>query len=360
LRATVGLSEKVHLTDLNLNQIIEQLVAMGEAPYRARQVYAAVYRSLATDFEGLTALPEPLRKRLGERFQIRTLLPRQELVSADGLTKKVLFLLRYGETIESVLMLYAGRGDRKGRATVCASTQVGCAMGCAFCATGQMGFIRHLSAGEIVEQVLHFAREMALQGRTITNVIFAGMGEPLANYDNTWEAVERLNDAEGFGLGARHMTISTVGLVPAIAKLARERLQVGLAVSLHAPDNSIRASLMPVNRRYPLEQLLPACAEYSAVTGRRVSFEYILIAGLNASLGQAQRLGELLRGMLCHVNLIPVNPVPGSTYRRPGRQDVLAFQEEVRRHGVATTLRLERGVEIQAACGQLRARYVPA
>ncbi len=355
----VGLSEKVRLTDLDLNQIAERLVAMGEAPYRARQIYAAVYRSLATVFEGPTALPEPLRKRLGERFQIRTLLPRQELISADGLTKKVLFLLRDGETIESVLMLYTGRGDRKGRATVCVSTQVGCAMGCAFCATGQIGFIRHLSAGEIVEQVLHFAQEMTLQGRAVTNVIFAGMGEPLANYDNTWEAVERLNDAEGFGLGARHMTISTVGLVPAIAKLARERLQVGLAVSLHAPDNSTRAYLMPVNRRYPLEQLLPACAEYSAVTGRRVSFEYILVAGLNASLGHAQRLGELLRGMLCHVNLIPVNPVPGSPYRRPGRQDVLAFQEEVRRHGVATTLRVERGVEIQAACGQLRARYVP-
>jgi 23S rRNA (adenine2503-C2)-methyltransferase len=265
-------------------------------------------------------------------------------------------------------MLYAPGNDSRARRTVCVSTQVGCALDCAFCATGKGSFGRNLTAGEIVEQVLYFARQFqghdpemeseapGADASPITNVILAGMGEPLANYAATWAAVERLNDPAGFGLGARHMTISTAGLVPGIRRLAGEKLQVNLAVSLHAPDDVLRAQLMPIARRYPLAELLAACREYSEKTGRRVSFEYILIDGVNSSSAQARQLAALLEGMLCHVNLIPMNPIAERPWRPPSHEAVLAFERELARRGITTTVRLERGVEIQAACGQLRAR----
>jgi 23S rRNA (adenine2503-C2)-methyltransferase len=359
--------DKIALLDLTHAQLRKLLTSWNEPSFRADQVWGWLYRSLVSDFNQMRNLPKELRARLGEAAYLQTLTPLPvlskacpepsrrvegaESVSADGLTRKVLFALRDGETIESVFMHY------ERRRTVCVSTQVGCRVGCPFCATGQSGFTRNLTAGEIVEQVLYFARQLiGDQGQGISNVVLMGMGEPLLNYEATWQAVETLNDARGFGLGARRITLSTVGVVPGIQQLSREKLQVGLAVSLHAPTDRLRDRLVPLNRRYPLRQLMAACRDYVQNTGRRVTFEYALIEGINDSLEQAQRLGRLLQGLICHVNLIPLNPIVGSPYQPSSRKMALAFQKELERQGIPTTMRLGRGIDIQAGCGQLRGK----
>ena len=346
--------DKTPLLDLTYDQLNELLTSWGEPSYRADQVWGWLYRSLATDFEEMTNLPKELRERLTEATLLQTMKPLEEKVSADGLTRKVLFALRDNQTIESVLMHYERRH------TACISTQVGCPFGCVFCATGQSGFVRNLTPGEIVGQVLYFARQLRDQGRgtnrPITNVVFMGMGEPLANYEATWQAIETLTHDEGFNLGARRITISTVGLVPGIQRLAEEGTQIGLGISLHAPTDELRDKLVPINRRYPLNQLVAVCHHYVERTGRRVSFEYALIQGVNDSLEQARQLAHLLDGLLCHVNLIPLNPVPESLYQPSPRDRILAFQAELNRSKVPNTLRVERGVDIQAGCGQLRSQ----
>jgi len=344
----MDLPEKVALLDMTSAQLAEWLASLGEPSFRVAQIRRWVYRSLVTDFAEMYNLPKALRERLAEMACLGTMKPLREVVSKDGLTRKVLFELRDGQTIESVLMHYNKRH------TVCLSTQVGCAIGCPFCATGQSGFVRNLTSGEIVEQVLHFARLLKGEGEKITNVVFMGMGEPLANYEATWQAIETLNVPDGFGLGARRITISTVGLVPGIERLSRERLQIGLAVSLHAAEDALRDQLVPINKRYPLSELIRACWDYVKRTRRRISFEYALIAGINDSLGHARRLAELLRGLLCHVNLIPLNPTAECPYRPSPRKRILAFQAELDRLGIANTLRVARGLDIQAGCGQLR------
>ncbi|MFQ6057851.1 MAG: 23S rRNA (adenine(2503)-C(2))-methyltransferase RlmN [Anaerolineae bacterium] len=389
--------QKIALFDLTPAQLEELVTSLGEPRYRADQLRGWLYHSLATDFAQMTNLPRALRERLAEVAVIHTLVPVAETVSSDGLARKVLFQLQDGETIESVLMYYndgAARhlgkrarakhrvkraGPARERNTVCASTQVGCAMGCVFCATGQMGFVRNLTAGEIVEQVLYFARQLKEgngstqeeatgqrvpqpsslipRSSSLTNVVFMGMGEPLVNYDATWQAIETLHDPQGFGLGARRMTLSTVGWVPGIQRLSREKLQVGLAVSLHAPNDDLRNQLVPPSRRYPLDQLMAACRDYVARTGRRVTFEYALIDGVNDSLELARQLGDLLDGLLCHVNLIPLNPTEGYPHGPSPYERTLAFQQELERRGIPTTLRVRRGLDIQAGCGQLRSRY---
>ncbi len=300
-------------------------------------------------------VPAALRAQLARELPFPEITTAATLVSHDGLTRKRLLRLGDGRAIESVLMLYDPRSDSRRRATVCVSSQVGCAMGCGFCATGQGGFERNLTAGEIVEQVLTFARDQKERGeRPITNVVFMGMGEPLANYAQVWRAVETLHSPEGLALAARHITISTVGLPRGIRTLAREPLQVGLAVSLHAPDDALRQSMISTAHRYPLAEIVDACRDYIARTGRRVSFEYCLIDHVNDAPGQARALAELIKGLLCHVNLIPVNPTPDRTVRRPARDRTLAFQRELAARGVPCTVRVEKGVEIMAACGQLR------
>jgi 23S rRNA (adenine2503-C2)-methyltransferase len=242
------------------------------------------------------------------------------------------------------------------RRTACISSQVGCAVGCPFCATGQGGFARDLSTGEIVDQVLYFARQLKEQDLSITNVVLMGMGEPLANYDAMWGAIEILHDRRGFGLGSRRFTVSTAGVVPGISRLAQEHLSVGLAISLHAANDALRDRLVPLNRRYPLSELLTACGQYVQHTGRRVSFEYALIDGINDGTTQAQELGRLLQGLLCHVNLIPLNPTESCEYQPSSRSQVLAFRRVLNRMGIPNTVRLERGMDIKAGCGQLRAR----
>jgi 23S rRNA (adenine2503-C2)-methyltransferase len=300
-------------------------------------------------------VPGALRARLSAELPFPALAPAGELASEDGLTRKRLFRLHDGQLIESVLMLYDPRSDSRGRATVCVSSQAGCAMGCGFCATGQAGFERNLTAGEIIGQVIAFARaQKDAGGRAVTNVVFMGMGEPMANYGNVWRAVETLNSPEGLAMSARHITISTVGLTQGIRRLAAEHLQVGLAVSLHAPDDALRQRMISTAHRYPLAEIVAACREYVAQTGRRVTFEYCLIDGVNDAPEQARALAALLKNLNCHVNLIPVNPTPDRSIHRPARARTLAFQRELSARGVPCTVRVEKGVEISAACGQLR------
>jgi 23S rRNA (adenine2503-C2)-methyltransferase len=299
----------------------------------------------------MTNLPLSLRARLEAEARVSSLRPLVTLDSDDGETRKTLFGLPDGPQVEAVLMRY------RRRRTLCISTQAGCAMGCPFCATGQGGFARNLSAGEIVAQVLFYARLLAEQDQHVTNIVFMGMGEPLANYAATWGAIRRLNDPNSFGLGARAMTLSTVGLVPAIRRMIHEPEQVGLAVSLHAPSNQLRNELVPINRRYPLAQLMEVCHDYVGATHRRISFEYALMDGINDSDDQARQVADLLGDLMVHVNLIPLNPTRDSPYRGSSPARVRAFQAVLEGRHIPTTVRLRRGIDIQAGCGQLRARY---
>jgi len=341
-----------NLLDLSFTELEAILSAWGEPAYRARQVWTWTYAHQVDDFQQMTNLPRPLRDRLADAFLIDPLTPLTSQTADDGLTEKVLLALPGGERIEAVLMRYPAAG----RNTVCVSTQVGCAMGCVLCATGQMGFRRNLSAGEIVAQVLHAARWLRPHDQSVTHVVLMGMGEPLANYDASLVAIRRLNDPAGFNLGARRFTISTVGLVPGIRRLAGENLQVNLAISLHAPDDAQRDELVPVNRRYPLADLFAAVREYIDRTHRRVTFEYALIADVNDSAAQARALAARLRGLLAHVNLVPLNPVPGVDLQPSSPRQVRAFQRVLEEAHIPVTLRDSRGISIQAGCGQLWAQ----
>jgi 23S rRNA (adenine2503-C2)-methyltransferase len=343
-------TRKLALLDLTFSELQDLALSLGQSRYRADQLYQWLYISLAAEVGEMHNLPQSLREQLGQIAEVHTLSPLQEAVSPDGLTRKVLFALPDGETIESVLMRYEKRNS------VCLSTQVGCPVGCPFCATGQSGFTRNLTPGEIVEQAIHFARDLKEEGQRISNVVFMGMGEPFLNYEATWQAVETLTDPRGFNLGARRITISTVGIIPGIERLSHEKQQVGLAVSLHAPSDELRRTLVPVARRYPLRELIGACRSYVEHTGRRVTFEYALLDGLNDSSQHARDLATLLDGLLCHVNLIRANPVPESAWRGSPRKRVRAFHQELSHLGVNSTIRLGRGIEIEAGCGQLRSR----
>ena len=324
------------------------LAEWGEPRYRAEQVWDALYRQHAA-LDDATALPRALRDRLRDALPL-ALEPLVEQTAHDGMTTKWLWsCVRDRAQIETVLMRYPDR------ATVCVSSQAGCAMGCTFCATGQAGFERHLDVGEIVEQVVRAAQASP---QRVSNVVFMGMGEPLANYDQTMAAVRRLHD--DLGLSARRITVSTVGVAPAIRRLAGEDLPVTLAVSLHAATDAERNELVPLNRRYPIAEVLDAAAEYAGAKGRRVTFEYACIAGVNDSPGQAETLGALLGAFTgvggAHVNLIPLNPTDGFGGHAPPAPSLHAFADRLRAHGVTATVRRNRGTDIAAACGQLRSR----
>jgi 23S rRNA (adenine2503-C2)-methyltransferase len=355
-----------NITDLSCAQIDALVLSLGEPLYRAAQIRKWVYQGLAGSFDEMTNLPIDLRNKLAAKTGVRNLELVRQVTGGDR-TVKALLKCSDGNTVETALMYYAGE-DKKERWTVCVSTQAGCGMGCPFCATGQQGLDRNLTAGEIVSQVLHFASmlrdkpapdaaDVNAGHSRVSNVVFMGMGEPLANYDNLWRAVETLNSPDCFKLGARNMTISTSGLVPQIKRLAREKLQVGLAVSLHAADNDLRNKLVPVNRKYPLEQLIPACREYTQLTGRRLSFEYTLFNGINASTAHARALAALIHGLNAHVNLIPANITPNAAYGPPPARVVLAFENELSKAHVNVTLREPRGRDIDAGCGQMRGRH---
>lgn len=366
------MAERLALYDLSYDQLAELLAGWGEPRFRSDQVWHWLYQSLVHDFESMGNLPTALRERLAHETDMALLTPLAEQVSASGQTRKVLFRLRDGNTMESVLMRY------EDRQTACVSTQVGCGMGCSFCATGQGGLVRNLSAGEIVAQVIHFARAIrkveidratalgqreAIPLHPVGNVVLMGMGEPLANYEATWRAIETLTDSRGYNLGARRITLSTVGLVPGIRRMAQEsrhtkvRTPVNLAVSLHAADDDLRNQLVPVSQRYPLAELMAAIRAYVEHTRRRVTIEYVLIAGVNDGPHQARQLAELLEGLLCHVNLIPLNPTAGSALQPSPRERVNAFRDELEGAGIPTTVRMRRGIDIEAGCGQLRQRF---
>jgi 23S rRNA (adenine2503-C2)-methyltransferase len=333
--------------DFSLDELTTLFKEWGEPAYRARQLWAGLYHNLWETPGQFTNLSLPLRLRLEEHFSFSALQQKDVLVSVDGETIKTLFKLQDGQGIEAVLMGYSRRR------TLCISTQAGCAMGCVFCATGQMGFQRHLSSGEIIAQVLYYARFLKAKGESVSNVVVMGMGEPFHNYEATMAAIDRLNHPEGFNLGARRYTVSTVGLIPLIRRFAAEHRQVNLAVSLHASDDELRSSMLPINRKYPLAVLMEACREYVDQTHRRITFEWALIRDVNDSVEQANRLASLLNGMLCHVNVIPLNPTHKYAGQATTRERADAFKAALESHGIPCTIRLRRGIDIQAGCGQL-------
>lgn len=343
---------KLHLLDRNLEELEARLAEWGEPRYRVEQIARWALREGVTTFEDMTNLPAPLRARLDSEFDIAPPPVLATRAADDGSTTKVLLDLGNGEAIESVRMDYDPEvldGEGRERTTVCVSTQAGCAMACIFCATGQQGFTRNLTPAEIVAQVLHFSRE-----RRVSNVVFMGMGEPLANYEGMIRAIRWLTDPRGLDMRQRGITVSTVGLIRPIERLSEEGLQIGLTISLHAPDDDLRRHLIPTARGVTIDALLEAGANYQQTTGRRVTYAYALLEGVNDTPEQARALGARLRGKPVHVNLIPYNPTAGDDLRRPGRDRVRAFRQELVEVGVNATVRIERGVEIAAACGQLR------
>ena len=346
------------MTDLYrlLPEEMEKLVLeMNEPRYRADQILHALYHEYPKSVAELKQLSTGMRAELVEMgYTVGSAIETHRVVSEDGDTTKILLSLNDGTLIEAVLIQYQSeKPNGHPRSTICVSTQVGCAMKCVFCATGQMGFERNIRAEEIVAQIIHFANLLRSRGQHITNIVFMGMGEPLANYDETIRAVRLLTHPKAFGLGQRSITISTIGLIAGIDRLAEEDLQIGLAISLHAPNNEMRKWLVPTASPHSVEDIISAGKRYFRKTGRRVTFEYALIDGVNDSPETAEELAWLLRGNGSHVNLIPVNPTAGD-FERPSKRNVLEFEDILLDSGVNCTVRVEKGSEISAACGQLR------
>jgi 23S rRNA (adenine2503-C2)-methyltransferase len=338
------------------------LLSNGQPLYRAKQIRDAIWRQHIASPEEFSTLPSALRESLGQSFRTDTIVADEVTVADGGLTEKTLHRLSDGILIESVLMHYPARGYRasgrpehRERHTLCISSQAGCAVGCPFCATGELGFGRDLETAEILDQVRHAARRLAPDQRTLTNVVFMGMGEPLLNLDRVLEAVARLADARRFGLGARHVVVSTSGVVPGIRRLTKLGPQFTLAISLHAARDALRDVLVPLNRRWPVAEVVAAARDHARVTGRRVSYEYVMISGVNDTDADADALSRLLRGDLAHVNLIPMNPVAHTPWQASSPERVAEFAAHVRHGGVGVTVRANRGQDAGAACGQLAA-----
>ncbi|MCL6636519.1 MAG: 23S rRNA (adenine(2503)-C(2))-methyltransferase RlmN [Alicyclobacillus sp.] len=340
-----------HLYDMRSSELAAWLESLGEPRYRGKQVFQWLYQRRVRSVAEMTNLPKALRQRLADQAVLATAREVTRQVSqVDGTVK---FLLGWpdGVTVETVLM----RHDYGN--SVCVSTQVGCKMGCAFCASTLGGMIRQMTAGEMVEQLLASQRLLDATDERVSSVVLMGSGEPMDNYDQAMKFIDIIRDPDGLNIGQRHITLSTVGLVPGIVRLADEGRPITLAVSLHAPTDELRSALMPVNKAYPIAKLLEACQYYYRKTGKRISFEYALIGGKNDALEHARQLAELLRGLPCHVNLIPVNYVPERNFQRTPKAQVQAFLQELRRLGVNATVRREMGHDIAAACGQLRAEH---
>lgn len=337
--------------DYDYSRLDQVLREWGFPGYRIQQLWQGLYIQLWDTPEQFTTLPTNLRNQIFETYRISGLVPIDQIISQDKQTTKILFELQDGKSIETVLMKY----DK--RRTLCISTQAGCAMGCTFCATGQMGFSRNLTQGEIVEQVLYFARVLKMEGDAVSNIVFMGMGEPFHNYNAVMSAIDTLNHKQGFNLGSRRFTISTVGLVPAIGRFTQENSQVNLAISLHAATDELRNSMLPVNKRYPIRQLIAACKNYTDTTKRRITFEWALIQEINDTPEQAWQLVELLKGITAHVNVIPLNPTSGFHGARSQKERILQFTKILEDSGIPCTIRIRRGIEIQAGCGQLSSKH---
>ncbi|HAV78861.1 MAG TPA: 23S rRNA (adenine(2503)-C(2))-methyltransferase RlmN [Anaerolineae bacterium] len=355
--------------DLNFPSLEKLFKEWKQPAYRAKQVWQGLYQHLYNSPENFTNLPKSLREKMEEKLTFAPFKVSTYQDSSDGFTRKTLFELPDKNLVEAVLMRYGDPADNpqitaaalnsenlrgaKKRRTLCISTQAGCAMGCVFCATGQMGFKRHLSSGEIVAQVMFYAQMLKDENELVTNIVFMGMGEPFHNYENTMEAIDRLNDSDGYNFGARRFTISTVGLSPQIRRFADEKRQVNLAVSLHEVDDDKRLAIMPVNKRYKIDNVLEACRYYVEQTGRRITFEWALINGVNDTPEVAAKLAIKLKGMMCHVNAIPLNPTTGYNGKATDRQRAHLFKETLEQAGIPCTIRMRRGIDIGAGCGQL-------
>ena len=333
-----------NIKDYNLEELQNELINMGEKKFRAEQIFKWLYVEKVKSFDDMTNLSLELRLKLKENYSMCNykIIKKQE--SSDG-TKKYLFDVLDGNAIETVLMQY-----HHGK-TVCVSSQIGCKMGCKFCASTGIKFIRNLTAGEIVEQIL--AVEQDINDR-ISNIVFMGIGEPLDNYDNVIKAIKILNNQKGLNIGTRHISVSTSGLVPRIYDLANENIQCTLSISLHATTDEKRSSMMPINNRYNIEELMKACKDYIKITNKRISFEYALAKDNNDNLDDAKRLVSLLKGMLCHVNLIPINKIENGQYSKSTNENILKFRDYLNDNGIVATIRRELGSDIDAACGQLR------
>ena len=343
------MTEKIDIKSLTMEELEQELVKLGEKKFRAKQVYQCLHEKLAEDIDQMTSLPLGLRSSLGEHCFLTSLKPVQVQVSGIDGTRKYLFGLADGHVIESVWMQY-----RHGN-SVCISTQVGCRMGCRFCASTLDGLVRNLTVSEMLDQVY---RIQALTGQRVSHVVLMGSGEPLDNYDHVVKFLHLLTGSGGLNISQRNITLSTCGIVPGMKRLAQEKLQITLALSLHASRDQVRRELMPVARRFGLSEVLDACREYFAVTGRRVTFEYSLVAGVNDSPGEARALAGLLAGLHGHVNLIPVNPVREREFVQSSPAAVRAFQKILEEQGIPATVRREMGRDIQGACGQLRRSYL--
>jgi 23S rRNA (adenine2503-C2)-methyltransferase len=340
---------------LTPEEVAALIAALGEPPFRARQVADAAWRSASAGWDEVTTLAIPFRAALADRVRFDTLAPTSVRLADDGTTEKALHRLSDGGLVESVLMHYPAGAARRERNTLCISSQVGCAVGCPFCATGELGFDRDLEIAEIVDQARHAQRRLTIADRHLTNAVFMGMGEPLLNLDAVLGAAAALTDPARFGLGARHVTISTSGVVPGMERLTRLRPQWTLAVSLHAARDPLRDLLVPLNRRWPVAAVVAAARAYAEETGRRVSYEYVMIDGINDTLADADAVVRLLRGSGAHVNCIPMNPVAHTPWRASTPERIAAFAARVAEGGVGVTVRRNRGQEVGAACGQLAA-----
>ena len=333
-----------NIKDYNLEELKQELISLGEKPYRAEQIFNWLYREKVKNIDDMTNLSLDLRNKLKENYTMCNfeILKKQE--SSDG-TIKYLFDVLDGNAIETVLMQY-----HHGK-TICVSSQIGCKMGCKFCASTGIQFGRNLSAGEIVEQVLAVEQDI---GENISNIVFMGIGEPFDNYENVMKAIKIINNPKGLEIGARHISVSTSGIVPRIYDFANEDLQCTLSISLHATNNKKRSEMMPVNNAYPIEELMKACKDYIAKTNKRISFEYALAKDNNDNLEAARALVNLLKGMLCHVNLIPINKIENGKFVKSTNENIIKFRDYLNDHGITATIRRELGSDIDAACGQLR------
>lgn len=335
--------------DLSFAELSAILTDWGEPSFRAKQIWMNVYQNLNFGPETISNIPKQLRLKIAETFTFTPLTVLRKVGSSSGLTEKYLFELNDKARIEAVLMRYRDRN------TICISSQAGCAMNCAFCATGQMGLTRNLTSGEIAGQAFFFADLLKREEKALTNIVVMGMGEPFHNYDNLMKAMDLLNDADGFRFGERRITISTVGLIPMIERFTKAKRQINLAISLHAPTNFLRDQIIPANKKYPVHALIEAARAYANETKRRVSFEYAMIDGFNDSIEQAAQLAKLLKGVMCHVNLIALNPTKKYNGDGSGRAAINDFQLFLEKAGIPCTIRLARGVDIGAGCGQLLA-----
>ena len=336
--------------DYDLNDLIVYVESMGLKKFKAKQIYKWLYKKRVTSFDVMSDLSKDLIQNLKENFIIDSLEVVTKQVSSDG-TVKFLSRLEDGSLVESVLMSFDYGYS------ACISTQVGCNMGCTFCASGLLKKVRNLTSGEILNQVVNIQRYLDQTEERLANIVVMGTGEPFDNYDNLMKALSIINDNDGLEIGARHITISTCGLVPIIKKFSNERTQYNLAVSLHAPNDELRSRLMPINRAYPLAQLMDALKEYSAINNRRLTFEYLLLDGINDTQENADQLRDLLKGMNAYVNLIPYNEVEENDYKTSGEKKALVFYDMLKKRGIAVTIRQKKGDDIDAACGQLRAKY---